>query len=40
LEKGTVGTQKINREKAKEISIYGGFKASKGWLEKLFKRRP
>lgn len=40
LEDGAVLTQRIIREKAKEISCLEGFKASKGWLEKFFKRRP
>lgn len=40
LKKGTHITQKIIREKAKALSQCDEFKASKGWLEKFFKRRP
>lgn len=40
LDKGTVLTQKAIRDKAKKISCSNEFKASKGWLQKFFKRRP
>ena len=40
LKKGTQLTQKTIRDQAKLISSCDDFKASKGWLEKFFKRRP
>ena len=40
MKKGIYLTQKQIREKARLMSNCSNFRASKGWVEKLFKRRP
>lgn len=40
LNMGIIVTQKNIRKKAKTLSCSKDFKASKGWLEKFFKRKP